>query len=56
MQFYFKYEPRGESVSLIFAQKNRIIEYNFVHETINVLGTFEQDLIQQPLKFQLNDD
>lgn len=56
MQFYFALTKNSrDPTSLIFAKKDRLIEFNFECEQIKTIYEFEVPLTKQPEFFQMND-
>jgi len=57
MQFHFKKTKGGKDLQhLIFAQANRIIEFDFINETLKELTVFVIPLLKQPEFFSMNND
>lgn len=57
MQFHFKKTKGGKDTQhIIFAQAERIIEFDFVNESLKEMTVFEIPLTKQPEFFLMNHD
>ena len=57
MQYHFKKTKGGKDPTIIiFAQANRLFEFDFLNEVLKEIGNFEIPLTKQPEFFLMNNE